>query len=406
MQSCLSDNEVKSFVRNYGMVIVDECHHVPAFSFEQVLKYANARYVYGLTATPIRKDGHQPIIFMQCGMIRYSSDAKLQLQNRSFNRILTPQFTSCRTLSEESSYSRIMQQLAENEARNALIVEDVRKALSQGRTPIVLSNLTSHVMLLTERILTFCPTVITLLGADSAKNKREAIAQLQMVPSNTPLALVATGKYIGEGFDYPRLDTLFLAMPISWKGLLAQYAGRLHRDYDGKQDVQIYDYIDLRVPLCERMYRRRLKGYAAIGYSLQTETIATDITANTIYTGKDYFAEFLRSIQSAKHSILLSSPWRSHVSRIESVNRLTEAMAQGIEVLVVLPTGSLSVSDLQAKGIEVKQTEHPFLRAAIIDNAEIWYGDVNFLGENHEQDHVLFFRNPQLAGELTNAILE
>lgn len=347
MQSCLSDNEVKSFVRNYGMVIVDECHHVPAFSFEQVLKYVNARYVYGLTATPIRKDGHQPIIFMQCGMIRYSSNAKLQLQNTPFHRLLIPRFTSCRTFSEGLSYSRIMQQLVENEARNALIVEDVQKALLQGRTPLVLSNLTSHVILLTERIRTFCPNVITLVGADSAGNKREAITQLQTVSSNTPLVLVATGKYIGEGFDYPRLDTLFLTMPISWKGLLAQYAGRLHRDYTGKQDVQIYDYIDIHIPLCERMYRRRLKGYASIGYSPQTETPEKKRSVHTIYTGKDYWAEFLHSIQSATHSILLSSPWRSHISRIELANRLTEAMVRGVEVVVVLPTGSLSVPDLQ-----------------------------------------------------------
>lgn len=406
IQSCLSGNEVKSFVRNYGMVIVDECHHVPAFSFEQVLKFANARYVYGLTATPIRKDGHQPIIFMQCGMIRYVSDAKSQMQNKSFHRILIPRFTSFRTLSGEQSYSRIMQQLAEDEARNTLIVEDVRKALSQGRTPIVLSNLTSHVMFLAELIRAFCPNVIILVGADSAKNKREAIAQLQKTQTTTPIVLVATGKYIGEGFDYPRLDTLFLAMPISWKGLLAQYAGRLHRDYDGKHDVQIYDYIDIRVPLYERMYRRRLKGYASIGYSLQTEAIAANVTTDTIYTGKDYFPEFLRSIQSAQHSILLSSPWRSHISRIELVEQLSAATTRGVEVIVVLAANSLPVQDLQEKGIEVKQTEHPILRAVILDNAKIWYGDVNFFGENYEQDNVLFFRNPQLAGNLTDAILE
>ena len=262
LQSCMSDNEVKPFVHHYGMVIVDECHHAPAVNFERVLREVNARYVYGLTATPIRKDGHQPIIFMQCGEIRYTADSKSQQAQQSFRRLLIPRFTSHRNLKADGgNYAQVIDELIENESRNKLILEDVASNLTEGRTPIILTARTAHVDLLVAECRKICPNVIRLVGNDSAKAKREAMAQLSRVPNDEPLVVVATGKYVGEGFDLPRLDTLMLALPVSWKGLIAQYTGRLHRNYPGKTETRIYDYIDLRVPICDSMYRKRLHGY-------------------------------------------------------------------------------------------------------------------------------------------------
>lgn len=250
MQSCLTDEGVKPFVRQYGMVIVDECHHVSAVNFEQILKSIPARYVYGLTATPIRKDGHQPIIFMQCGPIRYSAEAKSQLAKQTFKRWLIPRFTAYRDLSDSSStYAQIVQSLATDEARNALIVEDVCKTLAVGRSQIVLTTLTSHVEQLSQLLSTCCKNIITLVGSESMKDKRQKMERLAELSPKEPLVVVATGRYVGEGFDYPRLDTLFLVSPVSWKGIIAQYAGRLHREYHGKTDVRIYDYIDIRLPV-------------------------------------------------------------------------------------------------------------------------------------------------------------
>ena len=250
MQSCLTDEGVKPFVRQYGMVIVDECHHVSAVNFEQILKSIPARYVYGLTATPIRKDGHQPIIFMQCGPIRYSAEAKSQLAKQTFKRWLIPRFTAYRDLSDSSStYAQIVQSLATDEARNALIVEDVCKTLAVGRSQIMLTTLTSHVEQLSQLLSTCCKNIITLVGSESMKDKRQKMERLAELSPKEPLVVVATGRYVGEGFDYPRLDTLFLVSPVSWKGIIAQYAGRLHREYHGKTDVRIYDYIDIRLPV-------------------------------------------------------------------------------------------------------------------------------------------------------------
>ena len=262
MQSCLEDDGVKPFVRNYGMLVVDECHHVSAVNFERVLKYANARYVYGLTATAIRKDGHQPIIFMQCGPIRYSADTKTQMTSQTFERLLVPRFTSYRELTDDkSTYAPMIQKMAEDESRNRLITNDVCEALKEGRSPIVLTSLTAHVKTLANALTPHCKNVVTLIGSESAKEKRQKMEYLQNVPPSEPLVIVATGKYVGEGFDYPRLDVLFLALPVSWKGIIAQYAGRLHREYPGKKEVRIYDYIDIRVPMCDVMYKRRLRGY-------------------------------------------------------------------------------------------------------------------------------------------------
>lgn len=216
MQSCISDNEVKSFVKDYGMVIADECHHVSAINFEQILKVTNAQYVYGLTATPIRKDGHQPIIFMLCGPIRYSADAKAQMQSQSFQRLLVPRFTSFRLINNEDlSFTKVTQQITEDEYRNILIVKDVLEVLKEGRSPIILSSRTSHVALLAELLQPHCPNVITLVGSNSTKEKRQKMEQLLSIPPSEPLVIVATGKYIGEGFDYARLDTLFLVSPVS-----------------------------------------------------------------------------------------------------------------------------------------------------------------------------------------------
>lgn len=233
LQSCISDNDVKPFIRDYGMVIVDECHHAPAVNFERVLREVNAKWVYGLTATPIRKDGHQPIIFMQCGEIRYTVDSKSQRENQSFRRVLMPRFSSYCPVDnlDGNSYVQVCEALSTDDGRNKLIIDDVKAVLSKGRSPIILTARTSHVDLLVKECQEICPNVIRLVGNDSAKMKREIMERLREIPDSEPLVVVATGKYVGEGFNLPRLDTLMLALPVSWKGLIAQYVGRLHREY-------------------------------------------------------------------------------------------------------------------------------------------------------------------------------
>ena len=407
MQSCLEDSGVKPFVRNYGMLIVDECHHVSAVNFERILKYANARYVYGLTATSIRKDGHQPIIFMQCGPIRYSADAKAQMASQTFARLLIPCFTFYRELTDDkSTYARMIQKMAEDENRNNLIIDDVRKALKEGRSPIVLTNLTAHVETLANALVPHCEHVITLIGSESAREKRQKMEVLQNIPSTESLVIVATGKYVGEGFDYPRLDTLFLVLPVSWKGIIAQYAGRLHREYVGKKEVRIYDYIDIRVPMCDVMYKRRLRGYASVGYKIQSNapTVLFGESHGVIFNGHTYQNEFSKDLSHAKHSVVISATklWFAKLS--STLDILRGLSERGVEVVALVKNDSGKEERLRETGAGIKVNNALAIDAAIIDKSLIWYGSVNYLGYNTEENNAIRICDSTLAENILEVL--
>jgi len=271
IQSLIRKGEVKDMVAEYGQVIVDECHHIPAFTFEQVLKQVKARYVIGLTATPIRKDGHHPIIMMQCGPIRFRETARKQADTMPFKHVVLTRFTDFKLPPELSDpkIQDIYSTIAFDKHRNELIFKDLLKALEIGRSPLLLTERTEHLEWFAEHLKGFAQNIIILRGGMGPKQRKALAEQIKAVPDSKERVIVATGRYIGEGFDDSRLDTLFLAMPISWRGTLQQYVGRLHRLHDNKQVVQVYDYVDIHIPTLMRMYKKRLKGYEAIGYMVQ-----------------------------------------------------------------------------------------------------------------------------------------
>ncbi|SEC44196.1 DEAD/DEAH box helicase [Paenibacillus sp. GP183] len=269
IQSLNQKGIVKEYINEYGQIIVDECHHVSAFSFEQVLKKAKAKHVFGLTATLTRQDGHQPIVLMQCGPIRIRVDSKSQAVARNMQHKVIPRYTQFRLPSQISNpgIQDVYQILINDEERNEMIFDDLLKCLEQGRSPILLAERTAHVEYFEKRLEKFAKNVIVLRGG-MGKKQREALREkIAAIGDNEERVLIATGKLIGEGFDDARLDTLFLVHPISWKGTLQQYAGRLHRSHINKTEVQIYDYIDLQVPVLMSMFRKRVKGYKMMGYT-------------------------------------------------------------------------------------------------------------------------------------------
>ena len=294
MQSCITDGEVKPFVKDYGLVIADECHHVSAVNFEQILKVVNARYVYGLTATPIRKDGHQPIIFMQCGPIRYNADARSQMRDQTFQRLLVPRFTPFRPVS-------------------------------------------------------------------------------------------------GEDLSFTKV---------------AQYAGRLHREFEGKQDVQIYDYIDIRVPVCESMYRKRLKGYASIGYRIRNNEMFDSLfpTTDLIYDGLNFVSPFVSDLSQCKRSVVISCPKVRIGKQTQIAERLIDMAANGIEVVFYTRDENDDTRRLLHQGISVITINHLSLHAAIIDKSTIWYGSVDILGYHSVEDNFIRFKNPEIATNLLESI--
>lgn len=273
IQSLSRKHEVDEIVSNYGQVIVDECHHISAFSFELAVKQSKAKYFLGLSATVTRKDGHHPIVLMNMGPIRYSVDAKKFAADSSFKHRVIVRKTNINVnkVQQENSYS-IMNELystiISDEERNKLIVEDIITSINDKRFPLVLTERRGHMKYLYERLSSLVKNVFLLEAGVGKRKRSELEIKMNDIPSDESRVIISTGKYIGEGFDDPRLDTLFLTMPISWKGTIAQYAGRLHRIHHLKKEVIIYDYVDINSPVSLKMFSRRIKGYKAIGYNI------------------------------------------------------------------------------------------------------------------------------------------
>jgi superfamily II DNA or RNA helicase len=270
IQSLVRHGEVNDLVGNYGHLIVDECHHLSAVSFELVARRSKARYVLGLSATVARKDGHHPIIFMQCGPVRYRVDAKTQAATRSFKHKVAIRETGFRLTLESQSplqITALYAALARDEKRNDRIFDDVLASLEAGRRPVILTERRDHLDYLRGRFQKFTRNLVVLYGGMSAAESRVAEAGLKR-PDTEERLVLATGRYLGEGFDDPSLDTLFLTMPISWRGTLAQYVGRLHREHHAKREVIVYDYVDSSVPLLFRMALKRQTGYRSLGYEI------------------------------------------------------------------------------------------------------------------------------------------
>jgi superfamily II DNA or RNA helicase len=320
------------------MIIADECHHASAFTYEQILKTTNAKYIYGLTATPIRKDGQHPILFMHCGPIRYRDNPKKQAEKRPFDHYIVPRFTSLRiplgSDEKDLSIQELYTEITDNDFRNQQIVKDVLKNHYQGRNCIVLSLRTAHVELLAKRLKEEVPDVITLMGGMGKKLTQKAFQRLTDIPADKNIILVATGHFIGEGFDEPRLDTLFLAMPISWKGTLQQYAGRLHQLFKTKKEVRIYDYVDLQVKMLEKMYQKRLNGYASMGYKAKSEEIM-GAPLDIIFNKDNFLPVFNQDIVAAKKEILIVSPFVRKRRTQQMIQQLKIPIGKNIRVIAV-----------------------------------------------------------------------
>jgi superfamily II DNA or RNA helicase len=281
IQSLVRNGVVSDLVADYGHLIVDECHHLSAVSFELVARRARGRFVLGLSATVARKDGHHPIIFMQCGPVRYRVDAKAQAASRMFaHRVrlretgfrLPPQLASSAPLQIPALYAA----LAADDKRNDLIFDDVLTSLEAGRRPVILTERRDHLEYLRARFDRFTRNLVVMYGGMSSSERRAAETGLKL-PHGEERIVLATGRYLGEGFDDPTLDTLFLTMPISWKGTLAQYVGRLHREHHAKQEVIVFDYVDSGVPVLLRMALKRQSGYRSLGYSLDTAPVTAPV---------------------------------------------------------------------------------------------------------------------------------
>ena len=418
MQSINTKGDVKDIIKNYGMILVDECHHVPAVTFENILKKADAKYIYGLTATPARPDGHHPIIFFYCGPVRFSVDAKKQAEKRAFEHYLVPRFTSFKIPPNEAGKEPTLQEMktaiVTDEIRNQLIVDDVVACYEKGRKSLILTGRIDHVTELAGRLKSNISNVICLTGGMGAKKSAEVFEKIAAIEHSQPFVLVATGSYIGEGFDEARLDTLFLSMPISWKGTLQQYVGRLHRDDKGKKDVQVFDYVDLHVNMLEKMYGKRLKGYASIGYKAKPSTFPNTPT-HIIFNKDNFFSIYLQDIAAASKTVLIVSPFITQKRVMQMMGHFDELLLKQVKItLITRPAEDYGKDRRQALNALFSEIEATAVRMifkprihqkfAVIDKKLTWYGSINLLSFGYSEESIMRLESSSIAQELMESI--
>lgn len=393
-----NSDRIKPRTHKYGMVIIDECHHVSAFSTENLASSFCAKYVYGLTATPIRRDGHQKIIFYQCGKILFSTSSKQMNKMQNFDHYFIPRFSNfhfkadSNTTDKNRSINSYYTELVKNEARNELIAEDVKNAVKNGRTPLVLSDRIEHLETLEKHLKNSAKNVILITGRGTLKQKKTLLEKLNSIPKEESLIVLATGKYAGEGFDQPQLDTLMLVFPFSWKGTLAQYCGRLHRNFAGKNEVQIYDYVDFRIPVFDRMYQNRLKGYRQLGYSVKVDDEKSagqqQNARSKIYSFAEYKTDFENDLACAKKSVTLFLPYLTKTQTQNFIHLALKNIPDGARVLVFTKRAATAetrkkqdamILQLENAGAKVEKRNELSQKTAIIDEKILWYGSVNFL---------------------------
>ena len=273
MQTLNKNNDVDKILNNYGQIIIDECHHIAAFTFEKIMKCAKNKYILGLTATPNRKDKYDKIITMQCGPVVHKAISKVE-NEKKIAHMLIPRNNEIQSHKDLSKLklAELFNKIMNDKSRNELIINDVIESFNLGSTPLVLTERVEHLNILSNMLSTYTDRIVVLKGGMKNTQRNLAIDMIKSFSKDEQFIILATGKYIGEGFDEPRLDTLFLTMPISWKGILEQYAGRLQRTYEGKNVVKIYDYVDNNVSILVKMYNKRLKGYKNLDYNIEENT--------------------------------------------------------------------------------------------------------------------------------------
>lgn len=404
--------EINQLVKDYGLVIMDECHHGASQTAEEVLNEINAKYVYGLTATPKRDDGQEQKIFMQFGPIRYRYTAKDRAKEQGIEHFVYPRFTRLVHADGETiKINEAYRLVRESDVRNSQIISDVEDCIRNGRTPLVLTKFKDHAIYLFSKLSGKADHIFLLQGGKSTKERDKIRKQMKEVPENETIILVAIGQYIGEGFNYPRLDTMMLTIPIAWQGNVEQYAGRLHRDFEGKRDVIIYDYVDSHIRVLERMYYKRLRAYKKIAYEICLALTDKKQTANAIYDNESYSKTYERDLLEANNNIVISSPGinEKKVKRIIELLQSRQEVGVSVVVITLRPesypekrvekTREL-INQLIENGIKVSQESLMHEHYAIIDDEIVWYGSMNLLSGEKEDDNLMRVVSKEIAQEI------
>lgn len=401
-------------LKEYAQVYFDECHHAASDSAIEVLQEINAKYVYGVTATPKRGDGKEKINEFLLGPIRYRFTAKDRAEEQNIDHLVYPRFTRTvkpHHLSKTPYGNDAYELIRNNDVRDEQIIRDVADCVQAGRTPVVLTKYVDHAKKLSERLKTYADRLILLTGANGTKARRAQVEELNKVDDPDSLILVGTGSLLGEGFDFPRLDTLFMATPVSGENVVEQYVGRLNRDYDGKENVIVYDYVDSHIPKFDKMYAARLKAYKKIGYELCVNMDGEKQKANAIYDIENYAETYWKDLEEANSAVVVSSPRLNNQKVDRIINMLGKRRELGVKVTIVTwhPDAYKYGKDdvrmelmerLRKAGFEIRLVEESCEHYAVIDNEIVWYGSVNLLSKEDAEDNLMRVCSKDIAAEL------
>lgn len=405
-----SGDTIKHFVKEYGMVIMDECHHGAADSIEAVLSEVNAKYVYGLTATVKREDGKDKTVLMQFGPVRFRFTAKDKIRLQGMEHILEPRFTPIISTKEKLTSNEAYGIVVNSDLRNSLIASDIAECVKQGHTPLVLSKRKGQLDVLFEKVRDKADHVLVLTGGKKQSERREIRERLNSIPENESLIILATGQYIGEGFNCSRLDTLFFAMPIAWDGNVEQYTGRLNRSHDGKSKVTVIDYVDHHIEMFANMYNKRLRSYKRIGYELSQDA-ERKLDERFFFDSETYLDPFRNDIINAKAEVIISSPYVSAPGS-ERLLRIYAAMKnKGTNITLITYPSSRYSDDIKGRiekihnklimaGIKGLFVDSIPSRYAVIDKEILWYGSMNLVSNIKEDDDEMRLVNRSVAKAL------
>ncbi len=399
-------------IDSYGMVLVDECHHVASMQGQAVMQKVKAKYVYGLSATPIRSDKLDDIIYMHIGPVRHKYTVMEQSVKQGLECLVIPRFTRVVNISGKNiEIYEADDLIADSKVRNDQIIDDVEQAVINGRTPLVLTKLKRHAVYLRDQLIGKADHVFLIYGDQSQKENNEIRKAMLRVPDNESVVLVATGQKVGEGFNFPRLNTLMLAAPIKFEGRLTQYVGRINREYEGKTDVIVYDYVDTHISFYDRQYRSRLTTYKKLGYKIISNINNKKQTANAIYDRRDYIEVFERDLVEADIEIVISSPGlrRGRVERL--IQLMKDRQEEGVTVTVITTNPDqigyedtielyILIDDMKKNGIYVRLTDEESEHFAVIDKKLVWHGGMNLLGKADAWDNLIRVESEQAASEL------
>ena len=374
--SIKSLNESNNLYDKYEVIICDEVHHIASVTYENVIRLFNAKHVYGFTATPNRSDHLEKIVYKCISPIR----STLEKKKTSFLKMLKPKFTKFKNKKEFDliPYSDLCKELFKSDIRNQQIIDDVMLEYANNKKILILTERNEHIDILYGMLKDKCNNLFKINGIAKTRDKKDFANKIKEIKEN--YIIISTGKYLGEGFDLPSLDTLFLTMPFKWKGMLSQYVGRIQREIEGKERIIVYDYVDIKCGKFSHQFQLRLKEYKKEGFDVES----INEKSNLIYTYNNYKTKLFDDIENAKKIKLMFNYCKENI-----IKQMLE-LNNNIEIITDCNI------DIECKIVR----NHSDLNIVVIDDKIMWYGSINPFIYASKEDTILRIEDSEYVKEI------